>query len=273
MRQSRTPIIAFFASLSFAAVMTGLLAGRACDARKPSAPTADVPPLLHAVDPHAPLTPANVVDAPVGARDAIPLVAIAAPAARPARNERTARPPRGDPHDVVPPARDIEPPALPAAPAAAAASPPATSVVVDAGVANADATRRDRAPDALPSAPLVVTYRDELTWLKLVEMRVFLNGKRVVDDKPTDANRPARGERKLFETRVFPGHHQVRVETVYTGEDSGIFNYMSSVRVRMREMIVVEVDASNGAQVTAHAFDRGALEPWEKRPSLKLTQR
>lgn len=265
MRQPRTTI-ALFASMAFVAVMMGLLAGRSCYRPKPRvtqtpAPVVDQP---IAIDPHAPLTPPIDVVATVDAGEALPLVAIAP------RDDARKKlsPPRGDPRDDVPPVRDPPPP------------PP---VIVDAGwpvvvVADAGVTAKSTPPpapivDTLPSAPLVVMYRDELSWLKLVEMRVFLNGKRVVDDKPTDANRPTRGERKLFETRVFPGHHQVRIETTYVGEDSGIFDYMSSVRVRMREMIVVEVDATKGAQVSAEAFDRGALEPWEQRPGLKLTQR
>jgi hypothetical protein len=268
-RQPRTTI-ALFASMAFVAVMLGLLAGRSCDAPKPRAPLASAPaPVVErpaAIDPHAPLT--HIEPAVVDAGESLPLVAIAAPRVDP---REKARPPRGNPRDDTAHVVDDPEPPTPPPPVIVDAGTP--SMVVDAGVARVASTPAERAPDALPSAPLVVMYRDELTWLKIVEMRVFLNGKRVVDDKPSDGNRPARGERKLFETRVFPGHHQVRIETTYVGEDSGIFAYMNDVRVRMREMIVVEVDATKGARVLAHAFDRGALEPWEKRPGLKLTQR
>jgi hypothetical protein len=270
LRQPRT-MIALFASMAFVAVMMGLLVGRACHAPKPrpvvAAPVTPAPTAPIAIDPHAPLAPPVAFEDAGVASDALPIVALAPrdamPRARPA--------PRAAPRVIV----DA------GAPRTSVVDPvvdPVVAPVVDAGsapaatsAASASAVRPELAADAMPSAPLVIMYRDDLSWLKLIELRVFLNGKRVIDDKPTDANRPARGERKLFETRLFPGHHQVRIETTYMGEDSGIFDYMSAVRVRMREMIVVEVDATHGATVQAHAFDRGALEPWEKRPGLKLS--
>lgn len=268
-------------SLGVVATLLGVVGGRACGftlgdpSRDLSRDSRDLDGPV-AVDPMAPLTPP--IERPREQPTLAEEIALAPlPSAALAEKKAGAQPSRPDPPVREPrQPRNVEAGARTAlvddaADAGVPSQPPATTPTTTATTTTASFASAADQPPALPSAPLVVTYRDELSWLKLVQMRVFVDGKRVIDDSPTDANRPPRGERTLLSTRVFPGHHQVRIEASYVGESSGIFNYMEAVKVRMREMTVLEVDPSKGARVIAHAFDRGALEPWEKRPGLKFT--
>ena len=153
---------------------------------------------------------------------------------------------------------------VPAERSAAVVAPTVMPASSDAGVVVAPVAAPLVEKVGASSLPLSIAYRDELSWLKLVELRVFIDDKRVLDEKQPQAKR----ERTLLQTRVSAGEHQVLVEAAYVGE-SGIFGYMDAYRIKLRQMVTV--DAAKDARVLAHAFDRGALQAWEKRPALKLS--
>jgi hypothetical protein len=143
--------------------------------------------------------------------------------------------------------------------------------VVDAGTAApAKAARVDMQPDAMPSDPITVAYTDQLsTWLKLTQVRVFIDGKRV-DDEHNDNGIDLTKARVLYSGGIFPGTHQVRVESVYIGKGNGLFSYMEGYRFRVPQMTVVQIPEGKKLRVDAVAYDKGALEQWENRPAMKL---
>lgn len=151
---------------------------------------------------------------------------------------------------TLPVAADAGPPAL-VAPAAVVTRPPSGD------------------PDALPRSPVAVTFEDQLSsWLKLTALEVIIDGKRVVNEK-SDAGLERQTRTTLHEAKLFPGHHQVRVEASYVGQ-GGVFAYMDAYRVRLKDSLIVEVAEGASAVVNATAVDRGALEPWETRPVLVI---
>jgi hypothetical protein len=147
------------------------------------------------------------------------------------------------------------------------------AAVVDAGTAPPAATkiaRVDMQPDAMPSDPITIAYTDQLsTWLKLTQVRVFVDGKRVADEHNVNGIDLTKS-RVLYSGGVFPGAHQVRVESVYFGKGNGVFSYMEGYRFRVPQMTVVQVPDGKKLRVDAVAYDKGALEQWENRPAMKL---
>ena len=146
--------------------------------------------------------------------------------------------------------------------------------VVDAGVVDAGVvthiTRKDLEPEAMPSAPITIAYTDQLaSLLKLTQVRVFVDGKRVAEEK-NDNGIDLTKTKQLYAGDVFPGTHQVRVESVYFGKSNGLFSYMEGYRFRVPQMAVVVIPAGKHLKVDAIAYDKGALERWEKRPAMKL---
>jgi hypothetical protein len=145
----------------------------------------------------------------------------------------------------------------------------AGAAVVDAGPPKA--AHVDMKPEAMPSAPLTVAYTDGVsTWLKLTQVRVFVDGKRVADandDKGIDAAKA----RNFYEGALFPGTHQVRVETLYIGKPNGVFGYMEGIKIKLRKMTLVEAKDGKTAHVDAVAYDKGALQEFATRADMKLT--
>lgn len=162
---------------------------------------------------------------------------------------------------VAPVVVDAGPPPAPAAPDA---GPP-----LDAGTAVAALRPPTGDPEALPRSPLTVTFEDQLaTWLKLTALEVTIDGKRVVHDE-SEGGLDRKKRARIHEAKLFPGHHQVRVEASYVGQ-GGLFSYMEAYRFRLKDVVVVEVKEGAATVVDATAIDRGVMEAWEKRPALVL---
>lgn len=235
----------------------------------PSAPT-----VVTALDAGAPSVEIALVplEAPGGARTGI------VPGRRLQEQLGRARSPADGPDEAE--AEAEAEPALDAGPAASApalvdAGPPREPAAPDAGppldAGTAVAAHRPLTgePDALPRSALTVTFEDQLaTWLKLTALEVTIDGKRVVHDE-SEGGLDRKKRARIHEAKLFPGHHQVRVEASYVGQ-GGLFSYMEAYRFRLKDVVVVEVKEGAAAVVDATAIDRGVMEAWEKRPALVL---
>ncbi len=296
-RRGNTGRLLAFAVIAVVAVVLGLLIGRACsrtsesndagnaDAGDVGAGDADAGDLdagvAEAVGDAGAADAGGLVEAVVDAGAAIALVAPVGPTHH-GRRARAEEPVDNKPVDNKPvesTAVAKEPVVVDAGEAEAvhdAGVAAAAHGVVDAGVADAGTARaahQDLAPEPLPSAPLTVRYTDEVSaWLKLIQVRVFVDGKRV-----TDANDQtgidARKARVFYEGTVFPGTHQVRVETLYVGKANGLFSYMEGIHIKVRGMTLVHPAEGKPAHVDAVAYDKGALQQFENRAGLRITVR
>jgi hypothetical protein len=255
------------------AVLVGIGIGRVVRARpvvtaaagaRPPAP-APAPPQVIPVEKESP-----VVDAgPAAPADvALILLAPVAAARRPVdagarATVSTALVARDDQdrHDDAwpPPPVIVDAGALPPAPVVDAGPP-----LVDAGPRRALEEEEDV---ALPRSSVSIAFTDQLSsWLKRTSLDLYVDGKRVFS---------AQGDEPLEQRRdlsLFPGTHQVRVEATYVGK-GGLFSYMEAYRFKLREMLVVDVEDGKAKRIVATTFDRGPMEPWEKRPAMKLEAR
>jgi hypothetical protein len=103
--------------------------------------------------------------------------------------------------------------------------------------------------------------------LRLVQLDIYVDGKRVVQQKNAEGLK-IEGAALMHHGSLFPGTHQVRVELVYTGKP-GLFSYMEAYKFKLRPMTLVNVSADKPVRVKAVAYDRGAQYEFESRPDLK----
>lgn len=258
-----------FALIAVIAVVLGLLLGRSSCCAQPETPPAFV----------------DAGTAALGPPDAGVAVALATDAGEEAPLPVVAPSPSSPEHDRVthasthtpterPPREKREKPPKPDKVAVVAEKPdagfaPEPAAVVDAGPPKR-VEHKDLEAEALPSAPLTVTYTDGVSaWLLLTQVRVFIDGKRVTDEHSATMIDATKGK-TFYEGKLFPGTHQVRVETIYVGKPNGVFGYMEAYHPKLRAMVVVEVAEGKTARVDASAYDKGAMEQWENRWGVKI---
>jgi hypothetical protein len=258
------------------AVVLGIALGRTCGHASPIIVDAGVV----AVAPRIVDAGVNIVDAGevalavVDAGPAIPLVALAPEHAPRQAHASHASKPR-DEEKAKPAAKPDQPSEKVAekAPEVHDAGVVVAAAVVDAGSAPVPPKplREDMKPDAMPTAPVTVTFTDQLSaWLRLTQLRVFVDGKRVTDQH-NEAGIAATAATTVWSGSLFPGAHQIRVETVYFGKSNGLFSYMEGYRFRVPAMEVVQLVDGKSTRVDAVAFDKGALQQWENRPGMRMT--
>jgi hypothetical protein len=289
----------FVIALGLTSVGAGLLVGKALRAEGPPAPPISAAPgppptVVDAAPPPAeppPASPAAPLEpaAPLLADDLVddelltgraPFPSLAAGRrlrAHLAQARRAEQPAGRGPEDAAAPAAATDAPApiaeplIPEAPRGPEdAGPPDAGPAADAGAAPRAVATAPPPVEEVPRAPLVVTFEDGLSsWLRLVALEIHVDGKRVFAEK-SEAGLDRSRRARLYEGKLFPGHHQVRVEAQYVG-NGGLFSYMDAYRVKLREVIVLEVRKGGSTLVNVTTFDRGALEAWEKRAGMRLS--
>ena len=78
-------------------------------------------------------------------------------------------------------------------------------------------------------------------------------------------------ETTIFKGPVAPGQHEINVEVIYQGNDTGIFNYINDYKIPVQAKKTFKVEKGQNIEIRVVAFEKGwALTDFKDRPDLSI---
>jgi hypothetical protein len=108
---------------------------------------------------------------------------------------------------------------------------------------------------------------------KIYSMVYSIDGERVYSYYLEDnaAKQPLNRETQVFKGPIIAGTHELTVDIVYKGNDSGIFSYINEYKIPTQLKRSFKVDKGQNLDVQIVGYEKGwALTDFKDRPDLKI---
>lgn len=117
----------------------------------------------------------------------------------------------------------------------------------------------------VPVARIIINHNEKIgdDYL-LVNLRYFLDGEElIIDYKEKDFI--------VYDSYLVPSVHELKVQAVYAGNRTGIFNYLNDYRIRVEEIYSFESKAGDLIDITTQTYKKGSfLTSFKNRPSIRF---
>jgi hypothetical protein len=106
----------------------------------------------------------------------------------------------------------------------------------------------------------------------IIRLSYMLDGKNVYSG--FDLYKNSKNTYPIYNSFVAPGHHEVVVEAVYSGNAEGLFDYLKDYRIRVQRRYGFVVPDGKKVVVSGTSYEKGKVfTPFKERPDINFEQK
>ncbi|MBN1115322.1 MAG: hypothetical protein JXA66_08280 [Oligoflexia bacterium] len=120
---------------------------------------------------------------------------------------------------------------------------------------------------------LTIRHRDEMSSrFSLINLTYILDGEKIYSEYDLYKNK--RDEFVIYDSMISPGHHEVIVQAIYTGNAEGVFDYLNDYRIKVRSRYSFVIKDGKKFALDCTGYETGKIfTSFRDRPALKFDTR